>query len=136
MYVSCAYTHNFEEHLPQSATVSIMLLMNIYMLLNVVRSGTAFVTTASTAPLRRTLNLRTVAKMSSTSSTSQSDVATALSWLDLQKMAGETPAGAALNNESILRLEGKGSAHVQNKLRKFDSDDEPVITLFRDHAGW
>ena len=110
-----------------------MLLMCIYMFLNLVRNGSAFVTTALTAPLRRTLPLRTVAKMSSTSLSS--DV-TALSWLDLQKMVGETPVGEALNNESILRLEGKGSAHVQNKLRKFDSNEEPVITFFRDHAGW
>jgi hypothetical protein len=105
------------------------------MLLNLARNGSAFVATKSTAPLRRILHSHswTVAKMSSTSFTS--DV-TALSWLDLQKMVGETSVGAALNKESALRLEGKGSAHVQNKLRKFDSNDEPVITLFRDHAGW
>lgn len=110
-----------------------MLLMSIFMLLNLIRSGNAFLTAASTATLHRPFHLQIAAKMSSTTSTS--DV-TALSWSDLQKMVGETSVGAALNNESNIRLEGKGSAYVQNKLRKFDSDDEPVITLFRDHAGW
>lgn len=58
------------------------------------------------------------------------------SWSDLQQRVGQTAVGAALNEETKLRSQGKGSAHVQNKLRKFGSDAEPVITLFRDHAGW
>lgn len=63
------------------------------------------------------------------------------SWSDLEKQSNETPVGKALSAEVLLRQEGKGSAHVQNKLRKFktaDDDDkkEPTITLFRDHAGW
>ncbi len=107
-----------------------MFFISLYMLLHLIRSGNAFLTKVSIAPLHRPKYLQKFAKMSTTS-----DVA-ALSWSDLQKMVGETSVGTALNNESSLRLEGKGSAHVQNRLRKFDSDDEPVITLFRDHAAW
>ena len=103
------------------------------MLLNFIRNGSAFLTVSPTVPLQRPLYLQGIAKMSTTASSS--DVS-ALSWSDLQTMVGETSVGAALNNESNLRLQGEGSAHVQNKLRKFDSKDEPVITLFRDHAGW
>jgi hypothetical protein len=68
------------------------------------------------------------------SSSGATDVA--LSWSDLQDKVGTTAVGAALNNEAKLRSQGKGSAHVQNKLRKFDSNGEPAITFFRDHAGW
>ena len=109
---------------------SIMLFISVYMLMHLIRSGNAFLTKVSITPLQRPKHLPKFAKMSTTS-----DVA-AWSWSDLQTMVGETSVGTALNEESRLRLEGKGSAHVQNKLRKFDSDDEPVITLFRDHAGW
>lgn len=59
--------------------------------------------------------------------------ATIPSWSDLKKTVGETSVGNALNEEETLRLEGKGSAHVSNKLRTFDSGGpEPQITLFRD----
>ena len=60
------------------------------------------------------------------------------SWADIQSTVGETSVGQALNKESELRSEGKGSAHVQNKLRLFDapSSSTPPITLYRDHAGW
>ena len=107
-----------------------MLFISVYMLMHLIRSGNAFLTKVSITPLQRPKHLPKFARMSTTS-----DVV-AWSWSDLQTMVGETSVGTALNEESRLRLEGKGSAHVQNKLRKFDSDDEPVITLFRDHAGW
>lgn len=59
------------------------------------------------------------------------------SWSDIQSAVGETDVGQALNKEVELRSQGKGSAHVQNKLRLFDStDNSPPITLFRDQAGW
>jgi glutathione S-transferase len=59
------------------------------------------------------------------------------SWNEIQSTVGETSVGKALNSESELRSRGKGSAHVQNKLRSFGSDSQsPPITLFRDHAGW
>lgn len=61
---------------------------------------------------------------------------TCYSWENLQQKIGETAVGASLNTESSLRTLGKGSAHVQNKLRMFASSEEPAITLFRDHAGW
>jgi hypothetical protein len=122
----------FDEH----ANESIMLLLYIYMILNLIRNGNAFLLKVSNLPLQRPLHWQTtIVKMSTTTILSSSDI-TALSWSDLQNMVGETSVGTALNNESKLRLEGKGSAHVQNKLRTFDSNDEPVITLFRDHAGW
>lgn len=58
------------------------------------------------------------------------------SWADLTSQVATTPVGQALNNEVELRKNGKGSAHVQNTLRKFDSDEDPKIILYRDHAGW
>jgi glutathione S-transferase len=58
------------------------------------------------------------------------------SWSDLQQTAGATKVGAALNEEVLRRSKGDGSAHVQNTLRKFGKDNEPPITLYRDHAGW
>lgn len=58
------------------------------------------------------------------------------SWSDLMQACEATPVGNALRNEVELRKQGKGSAHVQNKLRLFDSDQPPQITLYRDHAGW
>ena len=58
------------------------------------------------------------------------------SWADLQAKAAETVVGKALNAEVERRKEGRGSAHVQNSLRLFDSKEEPQITLYRDHAGW
>lgn len=60
------------------------------------------------------------------------------SWADLHEMVSKTPVGRALESETKLRQQGKGSAHVQNTLRLFNSDpkEEPAITLYRDHAGW
>jgi hypothetical protein len=58
------------------------------------------------------------------------------SWSELHNEIGRTPVGAALNRETELHSQGKGSAHVQNKLRMFRSTENPTITLFRDHAGW
>lgn len=69
-------------------------------------------------------------------SSSATSVATP-SWEELQSTVGETSVGQALNNEIELRSQGKGSAHVRNKLRLFQNDGgDPPITLFRDHAGW
>jgi hypothetical protein len=113
--------------------VSIMWLMYVCILLNLVRKGKGFVNVETIFPLRRQ-QVRIVNWMSTTSM-DLTDV-TSLSWSDLQSLVGETSVGKALNIENSLRMEGKGSPHVQNKLRKFDLDDEPAITLFRDHAGW
>ncbi len=74
--------------------------------------------------------------MSSSTTASGRTSTTLPSWTDLSDQIGATPVGQALNHEVKIRLEGKGSAHVQNKLRKFDSDEEPPIILYRDHAGW
>ena len=51
-------------------------------------------------------------------------------------MAAGTIVGAALNSESESRLKGTGAPFVQNKLRLFDHDERPKLTLYRDHAGW
>ena len=107
-----------------------MRLMFIGILFGAIRKGRGFLNVEYISPLSRSW-LPTTLAMSSSGAT---DVV--LSWSDLQEKVGMTAVGAALNEEVKLRSEGKGSAHVQNKLRKFDSDDEPVITLFRDHAGW
>lgn len=58
------------------------------------------------------------------------------SWENLQSAASNTPVGAALDKESASRNAGTGAAFVQNKLRMFDANDRPKLTLFRDHAGW
>jgi glutathione S-transferase len=75
------------------------------------------------------------ASLHSLSMSSATSVATP-SWEELQSTVGETPVGQALNNEVQLRTQGKGSPHVQSKKRLFRQDDDPAITLFRDHAGW
>ena len=68
---------------------------------------------------------------------SMSATTTTPSWVDIQSEVGKTSVGEALNKEANLRKKGLGSAHVQNKLRVFDSDNQnPPITLYRDHAGW
>mmetsp|Transcript_7119 Transcript_7119/g.8096 ORF Transcript_7119/g.8096 Transcript_7119/m.8096 type:complete len:588 (+) Transcript_7119:216-1979(+) len=69
------------------------------------------------------------------SSTSSSDNAI-LSWDDLKEKNASQSVGSALNNEAEKRKGGKGSAHVQSKLRLFNSEVTPKITLYRDHAGW
>jgi glutathione S-transferase len=59
------------------------------------------------------------------------------SWDSLKTLSQSNPVGNAMMKEVELRKNGKGSAHVQNQLRLFGSEDEePSITLFRDHAGW
>eukprot|EP00546_Thalassionema_frauenfeldii_P010456 CAMPEP_0178914376 /NCGR_PEP_ID=MMETSP0786-20121207/11392_1 /TAXON_ID=186022 /ORGANISM="Thalassionema frauenfeldii, Strain CCMP 1798" /LENGTH=507 /DNA_ID=CAMNT_0020587279 /DNA_START=198 /DNA_END=1721 /DNA_ORIENTATION=- len=74
--------------------------------------------------------IRTGLKMSSTTST------IIPSWIDLKSKSESTIVGKSLVAEVELRSSGKGSAHVQNKLRQFKSEEDPQITLFRDHAGW
>ncbi len=59
-----------------------------------------------------------------------------LSWESLKSASSEQTVGTALNQEMELRKTGKGSAHVQSRLRLFDSQEKPKITLYRDHAGW
>jgi hypothetical protein len=83
--------------------------------------------------LDRSRSPTTIVSMSSPSSSQTLSVS---SWSELQNEIGQTPVGAALNRETELRSQGKGSAHVQNKLRTFRSTETPTITLFRDHAGW
>jgi hypothetical protein len=107
-----------------------MRLMHLLMLLSVVQKGRAFLHIAKISSHQRFLPSALLM------STSAGTTDLVLSWTDLQTKIGETAVGTALNIETHIRLQGKGSAHVQNKLRKFDSNDEPAITLFRDHAGW
>ncbi|CAJ1953934.1 unnamed protein product [Cylindrotheca closterium] len=82
------------------------------------------------------LHSRSSSSSSSSSMSSTSTATTVPSWETLQSDVGETPVGRALNEQIKLRADGKGSPHVQNKLRKFQSDADPQITLYRDHAGW
>lgn len=49
------------------------------------------------------------------------------SWLDLKEESESTPVGKSLVNEVELRSKGKGSAHVQNRIRQFNSKQEPRI---------
>jgi hypothetical protein len=70
------------------------------------------------------------------SMSSSTQAPTVPSWADLTIQVAATPFGRALNKEVELRKEGKGSAHVHNKLRKFDSNENPTIIFYRDHAGW
>lgn len=58
------------------------------------------------------------------------------SWKGLQSAASNTPVGAALDAEQDSRANGTGAPFVQNKLRLFESNDRPKLTLYRDHAGW
>ena len=71
-------------------------------------------------------------------SSSSSPTTTVPSWSSLQKQAQATPTGRALVKEVELRKKGQGSAHVHNTLRLFrnSAQQQPDITLFRDHAGW
>jgi hypothetical protein len=73
----------------------------------------------------------------SITSTAEPDTSTSSipSWTDLQTMVGQTVVGQALNNDLQQRKEGYGAPHVHNTLRKFNSIDNPKITLYRDHAG-
>ena len=81
---------------------------------------------------KQTKSLHRIAMSSSTVS---NEIATP-SWDELKIESTNQPVGNALNNEVEKRKQGKGSAHVQSKLRLFDSDETPKITLYRDHAGW
>lgn len=58
------------------------------------------------------------------------------SWSGLQTLSSSTPVGAALDAEKEAREKGTGASFVQNKLRLFDSQETPMLTLYRDHAGW
>ncbi|KAL7534274.1 hypothetical protein ACHAXR_008407 [Thalassiosira sp. AJA248-18] len=69
-------------------------------------------------------------------SVSMSATSTDTSWAVLQTVASNTAVGAALNDEKESRANGTGAPFVQNKLRLFETDDTPKLTLFRDHAGW
>ena len=76
------------------------------------------------------------ARASSLSMSTASTTTALPSWADLVEQAAATPVGKALNNEVALRKEGKGSAARENTLRTFGRDGEPLVTLYRDHAGW
>jgi glutathione S-transferase len=76
------------------------------------------------------------AKILAMSASATTTATTVPSWADLKNNVGSTPVGKALYDEVDLRKEGAGSPHVQSTLRKFGSQDELQITLFRDHAGW
>jgi hypothetical protein len=61
------------------------------------------------------------------------------SWVDLRALSLANVVGEALDGEVKRREQGEGSAHVDNRLRQFrlsDGQEEPQITLYRDHAGW
>ncbi len=58
------------------------------------------------------------------------------SWETLQSAASNTPVGSALDAESASRTAGTGAAFVQNKLRMFDANETPKLTLYRDHGEW
>lgn len=99
----------------------------------VVIKSDAFLSSAPASFSRSPILLRTV----TLSATSPTTAATMVpSWTDLVNELSKTPVGLALNQEVELRKQGKGSAHVHNTLRKFDSDEDPKIILYRDHAGW
>jgi hypothetical protein len=58
------------------------------------------------------------------------------SWETLQSAASHTPVGRALDEESASRTSGTGAAFVQNKLRMFDANEKPKLTLYRDHGEY
>ena len=97
------------------------LLLGAVLLAN---RGSAFLSSSSNTP-----KPTSILKMSTATDTIPS-------WADLQSKSKSTFAGKALENEMALRQEGKGSAFVHNTLRKFQSDETPLITVYRDHAGW
>ena len=110
------------------AQSSLQIATTFMLFAAIVRRGSAFVSKVS-GPLSSLAY--TSLSMSSVVTTTQVP-----SWTELQSKSKETAVGKALEAESALRQEGKGSAFVQNKLRKFQSEDNPQITIFRDHAGW
>ena len=106
-----------------------LALVNVLFGVGFVRTATAF----SHAPNHNLF----IGYYYSTTALRMSSTQTAVpSWAELQSQSELTPVGKAMASEVQLRLMGKGSAHVQNKLRQFHSDQIPVITLFRDHAAW
>ena len=65
------------------------------------------------------------------------------SWNELKTKISLTSVGKALDDDKKLRLIGKGSPNVHNKLRLFNDDDsdngsgkETKYTIYRDHAAW
>ena len=74
--------------------------------------------------------------LSPATSLKMSTVTEVPTWPDLQSKSKENSVGQALEQEMKLRKDGKGSAFVQNTVRKFKSEETPQITLYRDHAGW
>lgn len=74
--------------------------------------------------------------MASDAQTTTTTTSSSLSWDDLVRQMDNTPVGKALTNEVQIRKTGKGSAHVHNTLRMFDSKEDPQVILYRDHAGW
>lgn len=74
----------------------------------------------------------TLLRMSSSVASSKSSSSTTLpSWSGLQELSRSTGVGKAMTKEMQLREAGLGSAARENTLRKFDSNDEPQVTLFR-----
>ena len=67
------------------------------------------------------------------------------SWNELKTKISLTSVGKALDDDKKLRLIGKGSPNVHNKLRLFNDEDdsdnndsgkETKYTIYRDHAAW
>ena len=84
---------------------------------------------------RATINSTQKLKMASSS---EATMASAPTWENLKARLSETAVGKALDRDVQLRKEGKGSPNVHSNLRLFNeqSSEQPVFTLFRDHAGW
>ena len=114
-----------------------LFLLSVSVLFFVVFENTNHVDGFSSSPVNNSIFPRSAQQHSSKLSMSSTSTKVP-SWNDLQTLVGETAVGSALNKEVKLRTKGKGSAHVQNKLRLFDAPEgaTPPITLYRDHAGW
>lgn len=114
-----------------TTTTASSLVLNVVVILHLVVGISAF---ASHRPSMASSSFARVLKMSSAAA----PASVVPSWSDLKKQSEETPVGQALVKEVEIRKGGGGSAHVQNRLRRFGSteEEEPAITLFRDHAGW
>ncbi|OEU07418.1 hypothetical protein FRACYDRAFT_197737 [Fragilariopsis cylindrus CCMP1102] len=81
--------------------------------------------------------------MSTTAATETTTVVP--SWNELKTKISLTSVGKALDDDKKLRLIGKGSPNVHNKLRLFNDEDdsdnngsgkETKYTIYRDHAAW
>ncbi len=108
--------------------VSLVLVTNIF--LRLCSTSQAFYIPHFSSQARFTIKEKT--PRMSASSDVQSQV---LSWEQLKANSADQAVGNALNKEVEKRKSGKGSAHVQSKLRLFSSEEKPKITLYRDHAG-